>query len=84
MTEGCMNIATFPKNALEEVRVSLQGWKGRRLISIRVWWHKHPLDDWMPAKKGLTLSLDKLEDLIAALKKAQEVIDTETGQGKGS
>ncbi len=76
-------VSTFPKNALEEVRVSLEQWKGRKLISVRVWWHKDPVDEWKPSKKGLAMSVEKLPDLIAALQKAREVIDTERPASKG-
>ena len=78
-----MLIATIAKNALEEVRVSIEQFKGRQLLSIRVWWHIDPLDEWKPSKKGLAMSVGKLPELIDALEKVREAITTEKAGQKG-
>ena len=51
--------------------------------SVRTWRHEHPLDEWKPSKKGLAMSVDKLPELINALEKAQEAIETERPAPKG-
>jgi len=56
----------FAKNSFEEVRVSIQEYKGRRYLSLWVWF-KNDEDNWQPSKKGLNLSLDLLGDLKKAV-----------------
>jgi len=56
----------FAKNSFEEVRVSIQEYKGRRYLSLWVWF-KNDEDNWQPSKKGLNLSLDLLSDLKKAI-----------------
>ena len=59
-------IMSFSKNSLEEVRVSIQEYKGRRYISLWVWF-KNDEDNWQPGRRGLNLSLDLLPDLKKAV-----------------
>jgi len=59
-------IYKFSKNSMEEVRVSIQEYKGRRYVSLWVWF-KNDEDNWQPSKKGLNLSLDLLGDLKKAV-----------------
>ena len=59
-------IAPFRKNATEEVRVSLDDFKGHRLVNVRVWFAG---DDGVlrPGKQGIALRLELLPELRAAL-----------------
>jgi hypothetical protein len=73
---------------MEEVRVSIQEYKGRRYLSLWVWF-KNDDDNWQPSKKGLNLSLDLLGDLKkavdAALAKVEFEEEAKEGeQGRGS
>jgi len=62
-------IATFEKNAVEEVRVKLVEWKCQDYIDIRVWFNSNG-KSVMPTKKGITLNVELVPKLIDALKKA--------------
>ena len=65
------DIATFAKNTREEVRVTLDDFKGHRLINVRVWFRAD--DDTMrPGKQGIALRLEQLPDLMAALASVNE------------
>jgi hypothetical protein len=68
-------IHNFNKNVLEEVRVSLEEYKGNRYIDLRVYFKAD--DEFKPSKKGLTLSPDLLPELEQAVQKLKEAI----GQG---
>jgi Transcriptional Coactivator p15 (PC4) len=61
MTE--LVIASIEKNSREVLRVTLDDFKGHRLVNLR--------GDYRPGKHGLALRVDKLEGLIAALIDAQ-------------
>ena len=66
-------VATFYKNSREQVQVLLRNYKGRDLIDLRVFWTQDS-KEWLPSKKGLALSVDKLPVLLAALHKAAELV----------
>ena len=59
-------IATFRKNASEEVRVSIDQYHGHELVNIRVWFTG---DDSVmrPGKQVVAIRLGLLPDSLAAL-----------------
>jgi hypothetical protein len=74
MSDDDMNrditIAALRKNAREDLRVQLHKFNGKNLISARVWTEK---DDGtqVPTRKGVTLRLELLPDLLKALHAAE-------------
>jgi hypothetical protein len=66
-------IATVPKNAREEVRVSLTEYKGYALIDVRTYAEFASAGDGerKPTPKGVSLKVERLPELIAALQAAQ-------------
>ena len=75
--DGPIMVHRFVKNALEEVRVSLEEYHGRKLIDLRVYYDAGG-GVRMPSKKGLALSVEQLPELAKAVAKAQEAV------GKGT
>lgn len=62
-------LATIQKNSREELRVSLDDFKGQRLVSLRVWFRAE--DGTMrPGRKGLAVRLELLPAVLEALGKA--------------
>ena len=59
-------IATFRKNANEEVRVSIDDFRGHRLVNIRVW-YTGPDGEPRPGKQGVAIRIELLAELRAAL-----------------
>jgi len=67
-------IASFRKNAMEEVRASLSDYKGKTYLDIRVFYRDEE-GEWKPTKKGITIAPDllpELEKAVAALRDAIE------------
>ncbi len=73
MSDTSQLIHTFPKNPLEEIRVSLTVFKKKQYLDLRVY-YKGDDGEFHPSRKGLTLSLDLVPDLEEAMRKAREVI----------
>lgn len=74
-------VARFPKNALEDVVVALDHFRGVDLVDLRV--HAKFADsmpDKMPTKKGISLKRELIGDLIEALQAAQAEIANPTGR----
>jgi hypothetical protein len=67
MADNSELIASFPKNSTEEVRISIDEFKGRKLVNVRVWYLDRDTDEMRPGKQGFALSTEKFNDLYAAL-----------------
>lgn len=61
-------IATIPKNAREQLRVSLTEFKGHDLIDVRV--YADTGEKLVATRKGITASVDHLPAIVAALQRA--------------
>jgi hypothetical protein len=59
------------KNSREEIRVSLDEFKGTRLVDLRLFSTFTAANVPMPTKKGVSLSVAKLGELIDGLEKAR-------------
>jgi len=72
MTEGD-HIAIVAKNAREDVRVTLDEFKGTQLVDVRTFadFAAGPVETRGPTKKGISLSVARLPDLIDALEAAR-------------
>ncbi|ROQ90975.1 transcriptional coactivator p15/PC4 family protein [Desulfosoma caldarium] len=67
-------IHAFQKNALEEIRVALNVFRGKEYIDIRIY-YKGDDGEYRPSKKGVTLSPELLPDLQDAVKKLEEALE---------
>ncbi len=65
-------IATFPKSSIEEVRVTLSRFKGFDLVSARIWTDADEGGERRPTRKGITLRVERLPELLDALRQAEE------------
>jgi hypothetical protein len=70
-------VATIRKNRREDLRVSIDHYRGHELVSLRVWFEA---DDgtMRPGKQGIALRLDLLPDLQEALEAAATAVSSET------
>ena len=70
-------IDQFDKNVLEKIKVHLQEWKGEKYVDVRVWILPDAGEEGaeIATKKGLTLHVELIPDLIEALKKARESLN---------
>lgn len=68
------NIATIVKNSREEVRVALDSFSGHQLIDLRIYadFKTGSVECRGPTKKGISLKIERLPDLISALEMARK------------
>jgi len=64
-------IAIIPKNSLEEIRIDLSEFNGHNLAGIRIFYDAGN-DDWRPTKKGITIKITLLDNLIEGLQTARQ------------
>jgi hypothetical protein len=63
-------IETIAKSDFQEIRIYIQRWKGRDYLHVRTWYREHPLDDFKPTKKGVSVPVKMIGDLRRAIDKA--------------
>ena len=68
------DIAIIEKNRSEELRIGLKEFKGRNYLDIRTYVEPYANEGQgrVPSKKGITLAVAKLPELIAALQKVEQ------------
>ena len=67
-------VAAIRKADGAEVRITVQGYKGRRVVDVRVWFQPAAGGDFVPTKKSVTMDADKLPALALALAEAARII----------
>lgn len=66
-----MVIGQVERNQTEVIRISTEEFKGRSYVDVRIYFEGTE-GEWKPTKKGVTISPDKLEQVIELLREAQE------------
>lgn len=69
-------IARFEKNSREEVWVSVDDFRGRKIINIRVHYRSEG-GEWLPGRQGLAVGVDRYRDLAEAVLKLGERLQAE-------
>lgn len=64
-------VAKFEKNSREEIWVSVDDFRGRKIINIRVH-YRTETGQWAPGKQGIAMSVDRYRDLAEAVLKLGE------------
>jgi hypothetical protein len=74
MTNMNRDIATIEKNVKEDVLVKLTSFNKKVYVDLRVWIKPIPGtgEELKPTRKGITLWIGRVPDLIEALEKARK------------
>lgn len=66
-------IHEFQKNANEKVRAEFCEYRGRDLFNLRVFFQPdNSNEEWIPSRKGITLSTSQIPELKEAVDKAYQ------------
>jgi hypothetical protein len=76
MDEASQLVAQFEKNSKEEVRVSIDDFRGRKIINMRVY-YRSDNGQWLPGRQGLALGVDRYRDLAEAMLKVGEALQAQ-------
>jgi len=68
-------VADIKKNALDVVRVRLTRFKNYDLLDIRQF-YTDKADELQPTGKGLTIRQEQIPELLAALQKAADMVES--------
>ena len=69
-------VHVFQKNAVEEVRAFLSEYKKRDYINLRVF-YKADDGSMRPTQKGITLSVDLIDELVAAVDAFKRAVESD-------
>jgi hypothetical protein len=76
MAEEPNVLATIPRNATEQVQISINSYKDKKYLDLRIYYTTDDGANWLPTKKGVTISPDNLVTLKDAVEKAMEELLT--------
>ncbi len=76
MAEEANVLATIPRNATEQLQISINSYKDKKYLDLRIYYTTDDGANWLPTKKGVTISPDNLVTLKDAVEKAMEELLT--------
>lgn len=76
MAEEPKILATIPRNATEQIQISINSYKEKKYLDLRIYYTTDDGANWNPTKKGVTISPDNLVTLKDAVEKAMEELLT--------
>ena len=68
-----MQLGTIRKNSAEEIRLTVETFKGLEIVNARVWYRTDG-GEYRPGKQGLAFRLELLGDVLDALGKARMAV----------
>ena len=77
MAEEAKILATIPRNATEQLQVSINSYKDKKYLDLRIYYTTDDGGSWLPTKKGVTISPDNLALLKDAVEEAMEELASE-------
>ena len=72
-----IEVAAIRKADGAEIRVAVSGYKGRKVVDVRVWYQPAGGTGYVPTRKGITFDADKLAALGEAFTKATAILGGE-------
>jgi len=66
-----MQIGEIGRTETEVVRVSVEEYKGRKYLDVRIYFENDE-GEWKPTKKGVTIQPDKIDLFMDLIKQAKE------------
>lgn len=78
MAEEPKLLATIPRNTTEQIQISINSYKNKQYLDLRVYYTTDDGENWLPTKKGVTISPENLDTLREAVEEAmQELLTVE-------
>ena len=72
MAEEPKIIATIPRSATEQMQISINEFKGKSYLDMRIFYTTDEGATWLPTKKGVTCSPENIETFKDAIETAME------------
>ena len=69
-------IATIPRSATEQMQISINEFKGKSYLDMRIFYTTDEGATWLPTKKGVTCSPENIGTLKEAIEEAMKEFGT--------
>ena len=69
-------LATIPRTATEQMQISLNEYKGKSYLDMRIFYTTDEGATWLPTKKGVTCSPENIKTLKDAVEEAMKEFTT--------
>lgn len=66
-------LGTIRKNASEEIRLTVETFKGHEIVNVRVWF-RDAAGEYRPGKQGLAFRLELLGEVLDSLGRARKAV----------
>ena len=73
MADESKTIHTFDKSTAEQIRISINKFKGAEYVDVRIYF-KSSDGEYKPTKKGITYKPDLVSELEEAVKKLKKAV----------
>lgn len=70
MSEEKEMLAVIPRSETERIQIAVSEYKGKKYLDLRTFYTTDGGNNWLPTKKGITVSPDNIELLKDAIEKA--------------
>jgi hypothetical protein len=70
-------LATIPRTNTEQLQISINSYKEKQYLDLRIYYTTDDGESWLPTKKGVTVSPDNLLLLKEAVEEAMQELLTE-------
>lgn len=70
MADEAKILATIPRSATEQLQISINEFKGKSYLDMRIFYTTDDGASWLPTKKGVTCSPENIELLKDAIEEA--------------
>jgi hypothetical protein len=68
------------KTDQERIQVTLDKYRGKLVVGIRTYYRPLESKEWIPTKKGITISTRYFKDVMDALRKIEKEIEKRSSQ----
>lgn len=62
------------KNKTQKIKISLNEFKENKFLDLRIFYYNDDEEIYKPTKKGISISIDKIDDLIDKIEKLKKEI----------
>jgi len=69
-------LATIPRSATEQMQISVNEFKGKSYLDMRIFYTTDEGATWLPTKKGVTCTPENIETLKEAIAEARKELMT--------
>lgn len=68
-------LSTIPRSSTEQIQISINEYKGKQYLDLRIYYTTDNGANWLPTKKGITVSPENLESFKDAIEEAIKEFD---------